>query len=66
MQTSEHQAIKQAIKLRLAIHKAAAKILGNDYDATSLTDEVMTLILDWSDPKYDDYLIKPEVPTHEL
>ena len=50
MQTSEHQAIKQAIKLRLAIHKAAAKILGNDYDATSLTDEVMTLILDWSDP----------------
>jgi len=66
MQTSEHQAIKQAIKLRLAIHKAAAKILGNDYDATGLTDEVMTLILDWSDPKYDDYLIKPEVPTNEL
>ena len=66
MDTSKHKAMSEVIALRNSIHDLAAKILGNDYDATSLTDEVMTLILDWSDPKYDDYLIKPEVPTNEL
>ena len=66
MQTSEHQAIKQAIKLRLAIHKAALEIIDNDYDADKLTSKAMSLILDWVDPKYDDYLIKPEDPTDEL
>ena len=66
MQASEHTAVKEVIALRNSIHDLALEIIDNDYDADKLTSKAMSLILDWVDPKYDDYLIKPEVPTDEL
>ena len=50
MQASEHNAVKEAIALRLSIHKAAEKIIDNDYDVTHLTDNIMTLVLNWANP----------------
>ena len=64
--TSKHKAMAEVIALRNSIHDLALEIIDNDYDADKLTSKAMSLILDWSDPKYDDYLIKPEVPTNEL
>jgi len=77
MDTSKHKAMAEVIALnqrflqlgttcRNSIHDLALEIVDNDYDADKLTSKAMSLILDWSDPKYDDYLINTEVPSHEL
>ena len=66
MDTSKHKAMSEVIALRNSIHDLALEIIDNDYDADKLTSKAMSLILDWVDPKYDDYLIKPEDPSDEL
>ena len=63
MQASEYNAVKEAIALRLSIHKAAEKIIENDYDVTHLTDNIMTLVLNWANPVHADYAIKPTAVT---